>query len=35
LTVEPASISILSIDRRHTQLIRLNDTQASHLPSER
>ncbi len=35
LTVEPASISILSIDRGHTRLIRLNDTHASLLPHER
>jgi probable phosphomutase (TIGR03848 family) len=35
LTVEPASISILSIHQGHARLIRLNDTQASRLPYER
>jgi probable phosphomutase (TIGR03848 family) len=35
LTVEPASISILSIHQGHTRLICLNDTQASRLASER
>jgi hypothetical protein len=33
LTVEPASISILSIGRGHARLIRLNDTHAARLPS--
>jgi probable phosphoglycerate mutase len=35
LIVEPASISILSIGQIHSRLIRLNDTCASQLPSER
>ncbi|NIS82699.1 MAG: MSMEG_4193 family putative phosphomutase [Anaerolineales bacterium] len=29
LTVEPASISVLHIDKRHTRLISLNDTRAT------
>ena len=35
LIVEPASINILSISRGHSRLIRLNDTHASRLPSDR